>query len=43
MYADIKTCGEKMTIITAFRNLIIWESVGYKTVCTTDLYTVSEL
>ena len=38
-----KKCGVKLTIIRAYHNLIIRENAGYKMVCTTDLYTVSEL
>ena len=43
MYADIKKYGVKLAIIRAYPNLFIRENGGYKMVCMTDLYTVSEL
>ena len=43
MYADIQNYEMKLALIRAYRNPIIRENAGYKMVCTTDLYTVSEL
>ena len=42
MYVDIQKYGVKLAIIRSYRKLIIRENAGYKIVCTTDLYTVSE-
>ena len=44
MYADIQNYGVNLSIIGAYRKLIIRENEGYYyMVCTTDLHSVSEL
>ena len=42
VYGDIQNDGVKLAIIKAYRNLIIMKNAGYKMVCTTYIYTVSE-
>ena len=43
MFVDIQNYGVKLAIIRVYPNVIIGENAGYKMVCTTDIYTVSEL
>ena len=41
--SEVMSKTECIRTLRAYRNLIITENAGYKMVCTTNIYTVSEL